>query len=160
MIVVIYPGSFDPVTNGHRDIIDRASRVFSKVIVTVLDNPRKAPMFSIEERVEMLKLVVKNYPNVEVDSFQGLLVDYAKMKQTKVMLKGLRPMGDFDFEFQMAITNRQLDPELETLFMATTNRYSYISSSVVKEVGIFGGDISEFVPPEIYELVMKKVVTV
>lgn len=160
MIAVIYPGSFDPVTNGHRDIIDRASRVFSKVIVTVLDNPRKEPMFSLAERVEMLKLVVKKYPNVEVDSFQGLLVDYAKLKQTKNILKGLRPMGDFEFEFQMAITNRQLDPELETLFMATTNRYSYISSSVVKEVGLFGGDISELVPVEIYDLVKKKVASV
>ena len=160
MDVVIYPGSFAPVTNGHRDIIDRASKVFPKVIVSVLDNPRKAPMFTREERVEMLKLVVKDYPNVEVDSFQGLLVDYAKKKNSKVILKGLRPMGDFEFEFQMAITNRQLDPELETLFMATTNRYSYISSSVVKEVALFGGDISELVPPEIYEFVKKKIVNV
>lgn len=157
MNVAIYPGSFDPLTNGHRDIIDRASRIFTKVIVSVLENPRKEALFTIEERVEMLNLIASSYPNVEVDSFTGLLIDYAKKKNSNIVLKGLRGMGDFEFEFQMALVNHKLDPQLETMFMMTNNRFSYVSSSIVKEIGFFGGDISELVPPEVYSLVRKKV---
>ena len=157
MTVVIYPGSFDPVTNGHRDIIDRASRIYKRVIVSVLENPRKAPLFSIEERVEMLNMIAVQYENVEVDSFRGLLIDYCKKKNSNIMIKGLRGMGDFEFEFQMALINRKLDPGLETMFMMTNNLYSYVSSSIVKEIAFFGGDITELVPPEVYKRIMEKI---
>lgn len=156
MKIAIYPGSFDPVTNGHKDIIDRASRVFDKVIVTVLENPRKAPLFSIEERVEMLRMIVTSYPSVEVDSYTGLLIDYAKQKNSSIVVKGLRAMSDFEFEFQMALINRKLDSRLETMFMMTNNRFSFLSSSIVKEIGFFGGDISEMVPSEVYNIIMRK----
>jgi pantetheine-phosphate adenylyltransferase len=157
MKIAIYPGSFDPVTNGHKDIIERASRVFDKVVVSVLENPRKEPLFSIEERVEMLKMITKQHHNVEVDSFQGLLIDYAKQKNSNILVKGLRAMSDFEFEFQMALINRKLDSRLETMFMMTNNRYSYVSSSIVKEIGFFGGDISELVPCEVYNIIMRKI---
>lgn len=157
MKIAIYPGSFDPVTNGHKDIIDRASRVFDKVIVSVLENPRKEPLFSIAERVEMLRMIVTSYPNVEVDSFEGLLIDYAKQKNSSIVVKGLRAMSDFEFEFQMALINRKLDSRLETMFMMTNNRFSYISSSIIKEIGIYGGDISELVPCEVYNIIMRKI---
>lgn len=156
MAVAIYPGSFDPVTNGHRDIIERASRVFDKVIVTVLENPRKQPMFSITERVEMLTMITNTYENVEVDSFHGLLIDYAKQKNSNIVVKGLRVMSDFEFEFQMALINRKLDSRLETMFMMTNNRYSFVSSSIVKEVGAYGGDICELVPNEVYNIIMRR----
>jgi pantetheine-phosphate adenylyltransferase len=155
--IAIYPGSFDPVTNGHKDIMDRASRVFDKVIVSVLENPRKEPLFTIEERVEMLKMITHGYPNVEVDSFRGLLIDYAKQKNSTIIVKGLRAMSNFEFEFQMALINRKLDSRLETMFMMTNNRYSYVSSSIVKEIGIFGGDICELVPNEVYNIIMRKI---
>ncbi len=157
MTIAIYPGSFDPVTNGHKDIIDRSSRVFDKVIVSVLENPRKKPLFSIEERVEMLHMIVAGYPNVEVDSFRGLLIDYAKQKNSSIIVKGLRAMSDFEFEFQMALINRKLDSRLETMFMMTNNSFSYISSSIVKEIGSYGGDISELVPNEVYDTILKKI---
>ncbi len=157
MVTAIYPGSFDPLTKGHQDIIDRASRIFDKVIVSVLENPRKQPLFTIEERVEMLKIIAPKYPNVEVDSFHGLLVDYAKKKNSNIVIKGLRAIGDFEFEFQMALVNHKLDPHIETIFMMTNNRYSYVSSSIVKEIAYFGGDISELVPPEILPLIRKKI---
>ncbi|NLZ94066.1 MAG: pantetheine-phosphate adenylyltransferase [Firmicutes bacterium] len=156
MAIAIYPGSFDPITNGHQDIIDRASSIFDKVIVSVLENPRKKPLFTVEERVEMLNLIAAKYPNVEVDSFHGLLIDYAKKKNSNIVLKGLRAIADFEFEFQMALVNRKLDPHLETIFMMTSNRYSYLSSSIVKEIAFFGGDISDLVPPEVYPLIRKK----
>jgi pantetheine-phosphate adenylyltransferase len=155
--IAIYPGSFDPVTNGHKDIIERASRVFDRVIVSVLENPRKEPLFSIEERVEMLKMISNSYENVEVDSFCGLLIDYAKQKNSNIIVKGLRAMSDFEFEFQMALINRKLDSRLETMFMMTNNRYSYVSSSIVKEIGFFGGDICELVPSEVYNIIMRKI---
>ncbi|MDW7651049.1 MAG: pantetheine-phosphate adenylyltransferase [Bacillota bacterium] len=157
MSIAIYPGSFDPVTNGHKDIIERASRVFDKVVVSVLENPRKEPLFSIEERVEMLKMITNSIANVEVDSFQGLLIDFAKQKNSNILVKGLRAMSDFEFEFQMALINRKLDSRLETMFMMTNNRYSYVSSSIVKEIGIYGGDISELVPCEVYNIIMRKI---
>jgi pantetheine-phosphate adenylyltransferase len=157
LAVAIYPGSFDPVTNGHKDIIYRASRVFDKVIVSVLENPRKAPLFKIEERVEMLKVIAKNYTNVEVDSFRGLLIDYCKNKNSNIIVKGLRAISDFENEFQMALINRKLDPRLETMFMMTNSRYSYLSSSIVKEIGYYGGDISELVPCEVYNSIIGKI---
>jgi len=157
MKIAIYPGSFDPVTNGHKDIIDRASRIFDKLIVAVLENPRKAPLFTTEERLEMLRVIAHSYPNVEIDFFCGLLIDYAKLKNCYILVKGLRAMSDFEFEFQMALVNRKLDPRLETMFMMTNNRYSYLSSSIVKEIALYGGDVCELVPSEVYNQVLRKI---
>ncbi len=156
MTRAIYPGSFDPVTKGHLDIIIRASKIMDSVTVSVLDNPRKVATFGIEERVEMLKLVTKPYSNVEVDFYKGLLIDYAHNENVKIIIKGLRAMSDFEFEFQMALVNQKLNPAIETLFMMTNNKYSYLSSSIVKEVAGLGGDISSLVPPEVYDIIKAK----
>ena len=156
VVKAVYPGSFDPVTNGHVDIIDRASKVFDHLIVAVLENPRKTPLFSIEERVEMLNNIIEHYPNVEVDYYKGLLIEYSRKQGAKIIIKGLRAISDFEFEFQMALINRKLDCDVETLFMMTNNKYSYISSSIVKEVASYGGEVKDLVPPEVYESIMKK----
>ncbi|MGI6097733.1 MAG: pantetheine-phosphate adenylyltransferase [Dethiobacteria bacterium] len=156
MAKIIYPGSFDPVTKGHLDIIDRAHRVFDFVTVSVLENPRKKATFTIEERVEMLKKITANYDNVEVDYFRGLLVDYAAQKGVKIVIKGLRAVSDFELEFQMALVNQKLNPSIETLFMMTSTKYAHLSSSIVKEVASFGGDISELVPPEVHDQIKTK----
>ncbi len=158
MIKAVYPGSFDPVTNGHVDIIDRASKVFDQLIVAVLENPRKTPLFSIEERVKMLNRIIDRYPNVEVDYYRGLLIEYSRKRGAKIIIKGLRAISDFEFEFQMALVNRKLDCDVETLFMMTNNKYSYISSSIVKEVASYGGDIKDLVPREVYPDIMEKIV--
>jgi len=152
----IYPGSFDPVTKGHLDIIIRASKIMDHVTVSVLENPRKVATFGIEERVEMLELVTKPYSNVEVDYYKGLLIDYAQNNNVKIIIKGLRAMSDFEFEFQMALVNQKLNPAIETLFMMTNNKYSYLSSSIVKEIAGLGGDISSLVPPEVYDIIIRK----
>jgi len=152
----IYPGSFDPVTKGHLDIIIRASKIMEHIKVAVLENPRKVATYDIEERVEMLKLVTKPYHNVEVDYYKGLLIDYARNNEVKIIIKGLRAMSDFEFEFQMALVNQKLNPAIETLFMMTNNKYSYLSSSIVKEIAGLGGDISSLVPPEVYDIIQKK----
>ncbi len=156
MSKVIYPGSFDPVTNGHLDIIDRASKVFDHLVVAVLENPRKDASFSLEERVDMLNSIVISYPNVEVDFFQGLLIEYAQKLGANIIIKGLRAVSDFEFEFQMALANRKLNCNVETMFMMTNNMYSFISSSIVKEVADLGGDIRDMVPPQVYRKVMDK----
>lgn len=153
----IYPGSFDPVTNGHLDIIRRASEVFDEVIVAVLGNPRKNALFTFEERVHMLKKVTSPYANVEVDSFNGLLIQYAAQKNARIIIKGLRAISDFEFEFQMALVNRKLDPRIETMFVMTNSKYAYLSSSIVKEVASFGGDICGLVPPEVYDFIIQKI---
>ena len=152
----IYPGSFDPPTNGHMDIIKRASEVFDHLTVAVLENPRKEPTFSNEERAAMLKKIAAPYENVEVDYFQGLLIEYATRKNARIIIKGLRAISDFEFEFQMALVNRKLDSRIETMFMMTNSKYSYLSSSIVKEIASFGGDIRPLVPAVIYEMVMNK----
>lgn len=139
MAKAIYPGSFDPITKGHLDIIQRSSKIFSQVIVAVLENPRKQAVFSIEERMEMLKLSTADIDNVKVDFFKGLLIDYARLNNVNIIIKGLRAISDFEFEFQMALVNRKLNPQIETLFMVTNSKYSYLSSSIVKEVASFGG---------------------
>lgn len=157
MTIAIYPGSFDPPTNGHLDIIGRASRIFSKVIVSVLENQSKTPLFTVEERVLMLRRIAVPYSNVEVDSFHGLLVDYARQKNASVLVKGLRGMGDFEYEQQMALVNRKLEPQVETLFLMTNNNYSYLSSSIVKEIAAYGGDISGLVPMEVRDLLLQKI---
>lgn len=156
MRTAVYPGSFDPVTNGHLDIIERASRVFDKVVVGVLNNAGKSPMFSIEERVDMLRSVTRHIKNVEIDSFTGLLVDFVKMKDASVIIKGLRTVADFEYEFQMALLNKALNPEYETIFMMTDSKYSYISSSMVKELAGFRGNLTGLVPARIINKINQK----
>ena len=157
MIVGVYPGSFDPVTYGHLDIIARSSHMVDKLIVAVLKNSSKSPLFSVEERVELLKTVTAKYPNVEVDSFSGLLVDYVQQQGAQMIIRGLRAVTDFEYEFQMALTNKKLAPDVETLFMTTRSEYMYLSSSMVKQVAMFGGDISEDIPACILEDVKKRI---
>ncbi|MGB3368106.1 MAG: pantetheine-phosphate adenylyltransferase, partial [Acidaminobacteraceae bacterium] len=144
--IAVYPGSFDPVTCGHLDIAKRASKIFDKVIMAVLVNPGKNPMFSVEERKKLLQEVVKEYDNIEVDSFEGLLVDYIEENNYNVIVKGLRAISDFEAELQMASMNHKLNTEIETLFMMTATEYSYLSSSLVKEVFKFNGSIDGLVP--------------
>ncbi|MGE5473121.1 MAG: pantetheine-phosphate adenylyltransferase [Ignavibacteriales bacterium] len=156
MKVCVYPGSFDPITYGHLDIIERASKIFDKLIVAVVCNPNKTSAFSLEERVELIKECVKDYDNVEVESFCGLLIDYLKQKGATVVVKGLRVITDFEYEFQMALLNKNLDPDIETIFMMTNNKYSYLSSSMVKEIARFGANIEEFVPSIIKQRVLDK----
>ncbi|NLM03948.1 MAG: pantetheine-phosphate adenylyltransferase [Clostridiales bacterium] len=157
MNIAIYPGSFDPITNGHLDIIDRASRIYDKLIVSVLQNPNKNPMFTLEERVKLIKEVVKSYDNVTIDSFSGLLIDYAKSQNANVIIKGLRAVSDFEYEFQMALMNRKLSSDIETVFLMTSSQYSYLSSSIVKEVASFGGCIRGLVPEVVQTAIFKKI---
>lgn len=156
MTRAIYPGSFDPVTKGHLDIIIRSRKIMEHLTVTVLENPRKVATFNIEQRVEMLKMVTEPFPNVQVDYYKGLLIDYAKQKEIGIIIKGLRAISDFEFEFQMALVNQKLDPAIETLFMMTNSKYSYLSSSIVKEIAALGGDISSLVPNEVYDIIVAK----
>ena len=143
---VICPGSFDPVTFGHIDIITRASQMYDKVIVGVLNNMAKSPAFALEERVDFLQRTVGHLPNVEIDCFDGLLALYAKQRGASAIVRGLRAVSDFDYEFQMALTNKKLNPDLETVFFASDSQYTYLSSSIVRNVASFGGDITNFVP--------------
>jgi pantetheine-phosphate adenylyltransferase len=149
MRAAIYPGSFDPPTNGHLSLIQRGLEVFDKVIVAIAVNPKKTPLFSVEERRKLIKDAVGDEAHVEVDDFQGLLVDYAKKRGVRVMLRGLRAVSDFDYEFQLANMNRKLDPDLETVFMMTGEDYFYISSNLVREVAAFGGNVAAMVPPNV-----------
>lgn len=146
MKISIYPGSFDPITNGHIDIIERASKISDKLIVSVLNNVEKKSLFTVDERVQMIKESTKHFQNVEVDSFDGLLVDYAKSKNANIIIRGLRAVTDFEYELQLAQTNRELYNKVETLFLLTSIQYSYLSSSIVKQVAAENGDISKFVP--------------
>lgn len=156
MKIAVYPGSFDPVTNGHLDVIQRSAKVFDKVIVGVLDNAAKKPAFTSQEREEMLRQVTAGIENVEVYSFSGLLVDFMKRFDSAVIIKGLRTISDFEYEFQMALLNKSLNPDVETFFMMTDSKYSYISSSMVKEVARWGGSIDEFVPCDIIEVINRR----
>ena len=147
--IAIYPGSFDPITNGHLDLIQRGSRLFDRLVVSILRHDAKEPLFSVEERMEMLREVVHVYPNVEVDSFDGLLVDYAGQRSATVLLRGIRAISDYEYELQMALMNRRLRPDLETVFLMSNEAYSFISSRLVKEVFGLGGDITGLVPPSV-----------
>ena len=157
MKAAIYPGSFDPVTYGHLDIIRRAASIFDELTVSVLNNVGKRPLFSVEERVNILKEMTKDIPNVKVDSFSGLLIDHAKEKNIKVIIRGLRAITDFEYELQISQTNRILsNGELDTMFLNTSLEYAYLSSSSVKEIASFNGDISQCVPPYVAKLVYEK----
>jgi pantetheine-phosphate adenylyltransferase len=156
MKIAVYPGSFDPITNGHLDIIRRSSQVFDKLIVAVVKNHSKKPLFTMEERVALIKRVIGDLPNVELDFFDGLLVDFVEEKGAKVIIKGLRAVSDFEYEFQMALLNRKLHPEVETMFMMTHYEYSFLSSSMVKEIAGLGGCIKDLVPDAIIEDIYNK----
>ncbi|WP_349948206.1 pantetheine-phosphate adenylyltransferase [Lacrimispora sp. BS-2] len=152
----VYPGSFDPVTFGHLDIIERSARMSDHLIIGVLNNNSKTPLFSVEERVNMLKSLTKDIPNVEVKSFGGLLVDFVRANQADAVIRGLRAVTDFEYELQIAQTNRVIAPEIDTVFLTTNLKYSYLSSSIVKEIAAYGGEINTFVPAWVAERVKKK----
>ena len=154
---VIYPGSFDPLTFGHIDVVERAVKIFDKVIVAVAKNPDKAPTFTLQERVAMIKEVTKNQPKVEVDAFDGLLVEYAEKKGASVILRGIRALTDFEYEFQMALTNRKLADNIETIFMMPSESYSYLSSRIIKEIARLGGDIRDFVPESVAKRLLERI---
>lgn len=147
MTTAIYPGSFDPLTFGHLDVIERSARLFDKVIVSILTNAQKAPLFSLEERIEIMREILKpRFENVEVDVFHGLLVDYARQKKAQVIVRGIRAVTDYEYEFQMALMNRRLNADIETVFMMPAEQYSYLSSRLVKEIAELGGSVSGLVP--------------
>ncbi len=156
-IIAIYPGSFDPVTNGHLDLIERASKLFDRLIVALLRNPEKDELFTLAEREEMLVESLRHLRNVSVESFDGLLVDYARRKGARVILRGIRAVSDYEYELQMALMNRQLEPGLETVFMLPAEAYSYLSSRLVKEVARLGGSVKGLVPPPVEKRIRAKV---
>lgn len=156
MRIAVYPGSFDPITNGHLDIIERASRIFDKVIVGVLKNKNKKPKFLADERVMLIEKATSKLTNVEVASFDGLLVDFARKYGANIIIKGLRTVNDFEYEFQMALLNKTLDSECETMFMMTNSKYSYISSSMVNELAGYNGDLAGLVPTEVIQYIKDK----
>lgn len=155
-VTAIYPGSFDPITNGHLDLIQRGSRLFTQLVVSVLVNLQKQPLFTLAERVEMLQLVTQGIPNVSVDTFSGLLVDYAASRKAGVILRGVRAFSDYEYELQMALMNRKLDPALETVFLMPAGPFLYISSRLVKEIVHHGGPVAGLVPPLVAERLKQK----
>jgi pantetheine-phosphate adenylyltransferase len=156
-IIAIYPGSFDPVTNGHLDLIERGAKIFDRLIVAVLRNLEKDPLFEISERVEMLREVTQAWPNVEIDVFGGLLMDYARQKKAQVILRGIRAISDYEYELQMALMNRKLEPNIETVFMMPAETYSYLSSRLVREIARLGGSVRDLVPALVEERLRTKV---
>ena len=154
--IAIYPGSFDPVTNGHLDIVERGLKLFDKIIVAILTNPGKKFLFPLEERREMLEVSMKRFSNVEIDTFDGLTVDYASQRNAQGILRGLRALSDFEYEFQMALMNRKLNRDVQTVFLMTGLRWIFTSSSIIKEAGRFGGDIEDMVPPVVYHRLRQK----
>jgi pantetheine-phosphate adenylyltransferase len=157
--LAVYPGSFDPLTNGHVDIITRGARIFDRIIVAILINAEKAPLFSMEERLKIAQEVFKDFPNVEIDTFAGLLVDYVERRRAHVIVRGLRAVSDFEFEFQMALMNRRLNGKIETVFMMPAEQYSYISSRLIKEVFSLGGRVHGLVPDTVEDRLRQKVNT-
>ena len=155
-VIALYPGSFDPITMGHVDIIQRGSRLFDRIVVGVLKNLEKSPLFTVPERVDIAEAVFRGWTNVEVDTFDGLLVDYARSKRASVIVRGLRAISDFEFEMQMALMNRRLSPEVETVFMMPAEPYTYVSSRIVKEVVALGGSVTGLVPGIVEERLRQK----
>lgn len=153
----VYPGSFDPVTNGHLDVITRSAALVDELIVGILNNNTKTPLFSVEERVRILLEVTKDLDNVKVESFSGLSIDFVKRCEARFIVRGLRAITDFDYELQMAQTNHILDPQIDTIFLTTSLEYAYLSSTTVKEVAVYGGDISKFVPPIVVDQIYNKI---
>jgi pantetheine-phosphate adenylyltransferase len=156
MKIAIYPGTFDPVTNGHIDILERALKLFDKVIITIAGNTAKNPLFTEKERITLLRQVTKHYKDVEVDSFEGLLVDYVQKRNAISVVRGLRAMTDFEYELQMALMNRKLDEKMETVFLMPNEKYTYLSSNFVREIARLGGDVSKFVPPVVLKALRQK----
>ena len=156
MRTAIYPGSFDPITNGHLDVLHRATKLFDRVIVAVAKNEGKHPLFTFKERLALVKESVKDLPNVEADAFDGLLVDYVVAKNARAIVRGLRAISDFEFEFQLALMNRKLNENVETIFMMPKDTYTFLSSRIVKEIARLGGDVSPFVPPHVQTALIKK----
>ncbi|MDY6824892.1 MAG: pantetheine-phosphate adenylyltransferase [Thermodesulfobacteriota bacterium] len=156
MKIAIYPGSFDPPTNGHLDIVKRGLKMFDKIVVSILYNPAKKSLFSMEERVEMLKKSLEDCPGAAVDTFDGLLIDYARKQNAVAILRGMRAVSDFDYEFQMALMNRRLNRDIQTVFLMTGLRWIYTSSSIIKEAASFGGDVSGMVPPLVQQKLTEK----
>ena len=152
----IYPGFFDPITNGHLSIVTRGLEIFDKLIISILNNPQKAPLFSIDERISMIKQAVQDNPNIEVDTFGGLLVDYVIQKKSNIILRGLRALSDFEYEFQMALMNRKLNRDVQSVFLMTDYKWFYISSTIIKEAASFGGDVSGLVPEFVDEKLKEK----
>ncbi len=159
-ILAIYPGSFDPITNGHFDLIQRSSRIFDHLIVALLTNAEKQPLFSVEERFTMLQEVTRDMENVSVDTFSGLLVDYAVRKNARAIVRGIRAFSDYEYEIQMALMNRKLQPKLETIFLMPAESYAYVSSRLVKEISKRGGPVKDLVPPLVEERLSKKKVPI
>ena len=153
-VIAVYPGTFDPITNGHLDLIERGSRLFDRVVVAILENPEKHPLLDLRERKDLIRGATAHLPNVEVESFAGLLADYARLRGASVIVRGLRAVSDFEYEFQMALMNRRLRPEMETVFMMPHEAYSYLSSRLVKEVVALGGSVTGLVPPEVERLIV------
>ncbi|PKN62984.1 MAG: pantetheine-phosphate adenylyltransferase [Deltaproteobacteria bacterium HGW-Deltaproteobacteria-15] len=154
--IAVYPGTFDPITNGHISIISRALKIFDQVTVAILNNPKKVPLFSMEERLAMIKQVVHSMPNVEMDSYDGLLVDYVISKNANIILRGLRAMSDFEYEFQMALMNRKLNRDVQSVFLMTDYKWFYISSTIIKEAASLNGDVSGLVPPVVCRRLKEK----
>lgn len=156
MKVAVYPGSFDPITNGHLDVLRRAATMFDRVIVGIARNAEKTPMFSVSERVALVRRAVRDLANVDVDAFDGLLIQYARRKKALVIVRGLRAVSDFEYELQLALMNRRLEPRVETIFLAPKDEYTFISSRMVKEIAKLGGDVSSFVPRDVTRALARK----
>jgi pantetheine-phosphate adenylyltransferase len=154
--IAVFPGSFDPITNGHIDIINRGANIFDEIVVAVVENPGKTPLFSIGERVEMIEKIFADSKNIKVDSFSGLLIDYVRKLGASVVIRGLRVISDFEYEFQMALMNRRLAPDIETLFMMPNETYTYLSSRLVREIASFGGSVNGLVPPLVEERMRRR----
>ncbi|MGZ8338785.1 MAG: pantetheine-phosphate adenylyltransferase [Telluria sp.] len=157
--VAVYPGSFDPITNGHVDIIERGSRLFDRIVVAVLVNAEKHPLFTPDERVAIIREVFKEYPNIQIETFDGLLVEYARRRRASAIVRGIRAVSDFEYEFQMAGMNRYLLPDVETMFLTPSDQYQFISGTIVREIAMLGGDVSKFVFPSVDRWLQKKIAT-
>jgi pantetheine-phosphate adenylyltransferase len=156
MTVAVYPGTFDPITNGHLDLIQRSLRMFDKLIVAIFDNPMKGPLFSVEERRHLIEEATKGFRNIEIDTFNTLLVFYARQRQAQVIVRGLRAIADFEYEFQMTLMNRRLDQDVETVFLTPREEYTYVASRLIKEVVAYGGNVEHLVPPAVVVALQEK----